>query len=295
MATALPSPPGLYAGSVKDVPATWDPAWFRRFVSNFLQGGDARNALGVNGITISGNLTAKRATIGIGASAAITVGTITTTQGGSSLQGTVTITAPTSSGVALIVDAFTGQPALQIRGGTSGTASVARVDLTDSAGSRLGYFGATNNPIEGSTNPFVIESDTGNITFIPASGGKVDASYDGGATFLELGFRGLPLNVQSANYTIVASDRGKMLTQAFNNTNPTYTLNSGVFNAGDAFGVASFFGTNTITLSPGAGVTLYLGNGTTTNGARTITSVGMAVVLCIGSNDFICGGGAALT
>lgn len=91
-----------------------------------------------------------------------------------------------TAGVTLSVNALTGQPALQVKGGTAGTASIAYMQFTDSAGTRLGYIGATNNTIEGSTNPTVIQSDNGNVSFIVVPGGKITASTDSGATFADM-------------------------------------------------------------------------------------------------------------
>lgn len=61
--TILKVPPGISSGAVKNIPDKWDAAWFRRFITNFLQGGDVRNATAGTGITIAGNLASPFATI----------------------------------------------------------------------------------------------------------------------------------------------------------------------------------------------------------------------------------------
>ena len=61
--TALKVEPGISSASVKTIPKEWDAAWFRRFIANFLMGGDVRNAIAGSGITITGNLASPFATI----------------------------------------------------------------------------------------------------------------------------------------------------------------------------------------------------------------------------------------
>jgi hypothetical protein len=64
MATPLKSKPGLTGATALSIPKTWDPKWFRGFISNMLKGADVRNAIGVDGITITGNISSPYATIG---------------------------------------------------------------------------------------------------------------------------------------------------------------------------------------------------------------------------------------
>src|SRR5271155_1006609 len=59
----LPSKPGISGASVLAIPKTWDPTWFRHFVHNQLKGADVRNAVGANGITVSGTIATPYATI----------------------------------------------------------------------------------------------------------------------------------------------------------------------------------------------------------------------------------------
>lgn len=64
---ALISKPGITRVAISTgVPKAWSQNWFRDFVSDYLKGGDVRNAVGANGITISGNITSPYATISIG-------------------------------------------------------------------------------------------------------------------------------------------------------------------------------------------------------------------------------------
>ncbi len=69
--TTLKVEPGISSASVKNIPTAWDAAWFRRFISNFLMGGDVRNAIAGPGITITGNLASPFATISAGAGSGV--------------------------------------------------------------------------------------------------------------------------------------------------------------------------------------------------------------------------------
>ena len=103
----LTSKPGITNASFgSGIPAQYDQTWFRRFVQTGLQLADVRNAVGTNGITISGNIT-QYATIGFGAPV--------------TLPGPVTINAPASGGsYTLTVNANTSNQAGILLEGTGG-------------------------------------------------------------------------------------------------------------------------------------------------------------------------------
>lgn len=81
--TALISKPGITSVSTLSIPKDWDKTWFRNFIQNQLKGADVRNAIGVNGITITGNISTPYATIAFGA------GPIVITGGGSGAALTI--------------------------------------------------------------------------------------------------------------------------------------------------------------------------------------------------------------
>jgi len=64
--TALISKPGITSASTLSIPKSWDMTWFRNFIQNQLKGADVRNAIGANGIKITGNIASPYATIGLG-------------------------------------------------------------------------------------------------------------------------------------------------------------------------------------------------------------------------------------
>jgi hypothetical protein len=81
MAIVLASKPGLSSTTTLHIPTTWDPTWFRNFISNQLKGADVRNAEGSGGIKVTGTLASPYATIGFGAPVTLP-GPVTITGGG---------------------------------------------------------------------------------------------------------------------------------------------------------------------------------------------------------------------
>jgi hypothetical protein len=100
--TALISKPGLTSASALSIPTAWSQSWFRGFINSYLTGGDVRNAVGKNGIVVSGTLASPYATISLGGTGAIT------------LTNDVTITP--ASGVGLTVNAASGSNAAIFNG-----------------------------------------------------------------------------------------------------------------------------------------------------------------------------------
>lgn len=100
--TALISKPGLTSASALAIPKDWSAQWFRSIISNLLQGGDVRNAVGTGGIVISGNISSPYATIGFGAPvilpAPVTIQYSPNTAN-TTAQSTLTVLAPGSNAV----------------------------------------------------------------------------------------------------------------------------------------------------------------------------------------------------
>lgn len=71
--------------------------WFRGFINNLLKGADVRNAVGANGVVVSGTIASPYATIGFGAPV--------------TLPGPVTISAPSGAVPALTVNGANGSVA----------------------------------------------------------------------------------------------------------------------------------------------------------------------------------------
>jgi len=119
--------------------------------------------------------------------------------------------------------------------------------------------------------------------------GKVPQILDDTGTMQPVGYRGIPPNIQSANYVFVLADRARAVRMT-GSTGQTVTLNTGIFSDGDIIILEAFSGTNTYTIVQGAGVGLFWGGNGATTGNRTIASVSNATIKCVGSNNFIISG-----
>lgn len=131
------------------------------------------------------------------------------------------------------------------------------------------------------------------------SGGVVAASanltFTGGTLTASVGYvdaignvRNVPLNSQTANYTLVASDSGKVISI----TTGGVIVPSGVFSASNTISIYNNSASSQ-TISQG-GATLLRLAGTTTTGSRTLLSYGLMTLVCVGGDVFVATG-AGLT
>jgi hypothetical protein len=120
--TTLKVEPGISSASVKNIPETWDRAWFRRFIRDFLMGGDVRNAIAGTGITITGNLASPFATISATGGGGGTQGYLGTFITNAPASGVINNFAPAGFGAGvgrLDVDTTAGN--VELTGLTAGT------------------------------------------------------------------------------------------------------------------------------------------------------------------------------
>ena len=94
----------------------------------------------------------------------------------------------------------------------------------------------------------------------------------------------VPTNTQASTYTFVAADHGKVILASGNITVPP-----SIFSAGQTVTVYNNTGSD-LTISRGTGVTMYWSTDGT-NADRTLSTRGVATVLCVGSNIFVITGG----
>ena len=97
--------------------------------------------------------------------------------------------------------------------------------------------------------------------------------------------REVPQNSQTTSYTLQATDNGKFISI----TTGGIVVPSGVFSVGQVVSIYNNSGSNQ-TITQGGGTTIRL-VGTTTTGSRTLSSYGLATVLCVASNIFVVTGG----
>lgn len=119
MTIVLASKPGLSSATTLSIPKEWDATWFRNLINNQLKGADVRNAVGVNGIKVSGNIASPYASIGFVAPVTI--------------PGPVTITAPATA----------GSNTLTVNGPTSGVGAGIRLNQTSATNDGLVINGTT--------------------------------------------------------------------------------------------------------------------------------------------------------
>jgi len=102
----------------------------------------------------------------------------------------------------------------------------------------------------------------------------------------EVGYRNGNRNAQNAGYTFVADDAGRVVAA---NSAGNFTVNTGVFQAGDMVTFENTIGACTIV--QGAGVTLRLVGSAATTGSRTSTAFSVGYIYAQTSAVFLVGGG----
>lgn len=183
-------------------------------------------------------------------------------------------------GVALTINGAPSSDALDINNAASQFTKVIGNSTTGQSNG-LDVAAGTNS----SDTSFEVTNRSGSSTLLSVRGdGLVRVPDSAGGGPYQVGYLGTPLNSQSSNYTLSLADRGKavMLT----GTSGTVTIPSGVFSAGDVITVIANNGVNSYTISPASGVSLYWAIGNVTTGSRTITSVGIATIICIQPAQF---------
>jgi hypothetical protein len=128
----LATKPGINGANTLSIPKEWDATWFRHFLSNSLHGADVRNAIGANGIKITGNISTPYATISVG--------------GASS-----PLTAP------IIINPTAGFVSLTVNGNAS-TGSAELINGGDQATTTTGYNTAGPNDLVLTTTGFSVNS-----------------------------------------------------------------------------------------------------------------------------------------
>jgi hypothetical protein len=161
---ALKSKPGLTGSTALSIPKDWDPSWFRSFIHNMLKGADVRNAVGTNGITVTGNISSPYATIsGAGILGSI-VGTpneiVVTVAGGTAtisisptlvLPGSLTVTGASTFTAPVIINPTAGDVSLTVNGASGqdgviiNTPSDNQLHLNAESGGRFSTLSFDNN------------------------------------------------------------------------------------------------------------------------------------------------------
>jgi hypothetical protein len=175
-------------------------------------------------------------------------------------------------------NAFFDRTALQLTGGANG----AILTFRTSAGHQAYLYAASDGGVSLTNllNANLSLGTSGAARLVITGAGVIqDAAGN------ELGYKGIPQNVQAGAYVLVAADNGKHIAAGAG-----VTVNNGVHSAGHAITICNTTAGN-ITITQGAGFTLRLG-GTATTGNRTLAQRGVATILFLGASEgFISGAG----
>lgn len=166
--------------------------------------------------------------------------------------------------------------------GTGVTLTQGKTDIVFSDGTNI--VGVTGANLSGVTLDQVLENgDTSdgtiNVSTINVSGTMTANQVDDSKGEIRL----VPINTQSSNYTLQASDHGKIIKISSGDI----TVPSGVFTAGQTVTIYADGATIDINRS---GVTMYWAQ-TGANADRDLSSRGVATIVCVASDEFVITGG----
>jgi hypothetical protein len=196
-----------------------------------------------------------------------------------SMSANVTYTIPSGVGGQWIVRNTTtgGSYTVTIESGGGGTSVIVARNVNTqiwSDGTNIRTLGVSGGGIGADTQ--VIYNNSGTLT------GSANLTFDGSYLSDSIGMvRNVPINSQTSNYALQASDNGKLITI----TTGGVTVPNSTFAAGNTLNIYNDSGSSqTITLA--GGVTMVqVGTGNTGN--RTLGSYGLATIACLAANSFI--------
>lgn len=166
--------------------------------------------------------------------------------------------------------------------GTGVTLTEGKTDIVFSDGTNI--VGVTGANLSGVTLDQVLENgDTSdgtiNVSTINVSGTMTADQVDDSKGEIRL----VPINTKSSDYTLQASDHGKIISISAGDI----TVPSGVFTAGQTITIYADGATIDINRS---GVTMYWAQ-TGADADRDLSSRGVATIVCVASNTFVITGG----
>jgi hypothetical protein len=112
-----------------------------------------------------------------------------------------------------------------------------------------------------------------------------DVNWDGAGTYYEVGSRDIPFNTQASTYTLLVTDRGKVINET---GHANVTVPNAVFSQGNVVSVLNNSAT-AMTLVQGASMSM-IQEGTGATGNRTIAGNGLATILFTGASQCYVGG-----
>jgi hypothetical protein len=196
-------------------------------------------------------------------------------------SGAHTVTFKTSSGTGITWSATDKGKKILYSDGTNvleGISSMGDLIAGDVTTNTISTNTISTNTINVS-NITISASTTANT--ISASGNITTSAGDMSDQIGEI--RSVPANTQASTYTLVASDHGKVIIAS-----DTITVPSGVFSAGQTISIYNNTAGN-ISINRSSVTMYWVTDGTDAN--RTLSTRGVATVLCVGTNTFVITGG----
>ena len=149
--------------------------WFRKFIANSLKGADVRNAVGVNGVTVSGTIASPYATISGG--------------------GPQTMTAP------IVINSTPGQTSLTVNGAANAN-TVVFIGSTTAGQSYGPYIAAGTNSTD---RAILIQNEAGTATFFEIFGDGHGTLGPGSTSGLSWTASGNVIIAGTGTFTVVLS------------------------------------------------------------------------------------------
>lgn len=180
-------------------------------------------------------------------------------------NGNITVSAP-SSGDSLHVNGASGGSAGLFVGASAAGNSFG-----------IGILAGTNS----SDYSLDVLNQAGTTTYFKVRGDGLTQVVDDGGTLQQVGYRGIPINVQTVNYTLALSDRGKSV-NANGSTGQNITVPANVFAANDVVTIicsAGSAGSGVTNILQGTGLSLIWGNGGTGTGNRAAATWSIATIV----------------
>lgn len=122
------------------------------------------------------------------------------------------------------------------------------------------------------------------ITSVPAAVSSLTGTNTGDQDLTGYSAKNLTLNRQTASYTLVAGDNGKLVEMNVGSAN-NVTINNSLFSAGNQILVAQY-GAGQVTFVAGSGVTLRSASGK----LKLTGQYSMATIICISATEFYIAG-----
>lgn len=264
MAIALASKPGITGANTLAIPKDWDPTWFRNFINNQLKGADVRNAVGTNGIKVSGNISSPYATITIG------VGPIVIPAGATGPTLTVN-GASDASAIASFVGPSNGGAYIKITNAQGGNYSwLIGVNLLTANGFSI------ENLTGGATTPFNITTAGNVVIGTPTSGAALTATALAGQPVITVS-AGPILQNSSASGTV-----GLTMNSVGANFGNIGNVSSQLWQLGYSPSITGI-GTAVLKWNTTAGGLVFIGDGTNTTSA--LAGGGRATIQLNSSTD----------